>query len=379
MPVWRMTTRSVTAAAMALLPALVATIAGADPSQLNGHATGALQQISENSEFGFRNGSLVVAPIPFSSPLIGSGLALGAGYLFTTDKSSDSSYIGIAGLRSDNGSTGYGAAAKVSFGDNRWRLGGLVAKADANYDLYLHLGGGTQTIPINQTGTLANFTIDYGIGQNLFLGATLRYLQSTITAFPGALPPPYAADGDLELFNYGLTVDWDRRDDTMYPTRGTRVYAQSSQGLSLSGLGRDYNRSFLNADAYLAVGARGVLAARVSGCVATRDSPFFYKCGLGMTDAFRGFTSTRYLGEDLVSGQVEYRQKFGHRLGAVIFAGAGQVGTTAAFQYDGVTHWAGGVGLRFRLSRKFPLDFSVDGSRNSDGDNLLYVYVGQRF
>ena len=162
MPVLRMTTRSVAGgrAAMAGLLALIASAAGADPSQLDGPATGAMHQISENSEFGFRNGSLVVAPIPFSSPLIGSGLALGAGYLFTTDKTSDSSYIGIAGLRSDSGSIGYGAAANVSFGDNRWRLGGLVARADADYDLYLHLGGGTQTIPINQTGTPLDFSVD---------------------------------------------------------------------------------------------------------------------------------------------------------------------------------------------------------------------------
>ena len=122
-----------------------------------------------------------------------------------------------------------------------------------------------------------------------------------------------------------------------------------------------------------------MLAARISGCSATDDSPFFYKCSLGMTDAFRGFSATRYLGERSLSAQVEFRQRLGKRLGVVAFAGAGRVKAQAAPQFDGKTHWAGGVGARYRLSRKFPLDFSVDGSRNSDGDNLVYVYVGQRF
>jgi outer membrane protein assembly factor BamA len=368
------------AAVAACLAMLAGTPASADPSVLSGHAIGPMQQAAEHAEFGFRNGSLVVAPIPFSNPMIGTGLALGTGYLFKSDDKSDSSYIGIGGMKSDNGSIAYGAAAKVAFGDNRWRLGGMVAQADANYDLFLHLGGATQTIPINQTGTLANFDIGYGVTETLFLGAAFRYLTSTISsAGPGLLPPAYALDADLELFNYALTIDWDRRDDTLYPTTGTRVYAQSSQGMSLTGLGRDYNRSYMNADTYLPIGSGGVLAARLSGCTATRDSPFFYKCSLGMTDGFRGFSATRYLGEQSVSAQVEYRQKFGKRLGAVAFAGAGQVRAAASPVNDGVTHWAGGLGLRFQLSRKFPLDFSVDGSRNSDGDNLLYVYVGQRF
>ena len=381
LPVFRAPVPRVRAAATgaALCLSGAATDLRAEPASLQGHATGAVAQISENPELGFRRGSLVVAPIPFSNPLIGSGLALGAGYLFTTDESSDSSYFGLGGLRSDNGSIGYGLGANVSFVQNRWKIGGILVKADVNYDIYLHVGGATRTIPINQTGKLGSFTLGYGVSENLHLGVDLKYLESTVSAVSGILPAQIAPDARLELFNAGLTLDWDRRDDTLYPTRGTRLFVASSHGMSLRRLKRDYNRSYANFDALMQVGERGVLAARISGCSATDDSPFFYKCSLGMTDAFRGFSATRYLGERSLSAQVEFRQRLGKRLGVVAFAGAGRVKAQAAPQFDGKTHWAGGVGARYRLSRKFPLDFSVDGSRNSDGDNLLYVYVGQRF
>jgi hypothetical protein len=38
-----------------------------------------------------------------------------------------------------------------------------------------------------------------------------------------------------------------------------------------------------------------------------------------------------------------------------------------------------GLGLRYRVSEKFPVDFAVDGSVSEDGDGLLYISVGQRF
>ncbi len=38
-----------------------------------------------------------------------------------------------------------------------------------------------------------------------------------------------------------------------------------------------------------------------------------------------------------------------------------------------------GLGLRYRVSKKFPVDFAVDGSLSDEGDSLLYISVGQRF
>ncbi|MEY8841006.1 hypothetical protein AB9K41_18420, partial [Cribrihabitans sp. XS_ASV171] len=90
----------------------------------------------EEASVGFRNGSFVVAPIPFSNPTIGSGLAVGLGYLFQFDETSKPSMIGIGGLRSDNGSRAAGVAGNFYFRENRWILKLLAAEADVKYDLY---------------------------------------------------------------------------------------------------------------------------------------------------------------------------------------------------------------------------------------------------
>ena len=47
--------------------------------------------------------------------------------------------------------------------------------------------------------------------------------------------------------------------------------------------------------------------------------------------------------------------------------------------FDGMFIAAGGFGLRYRVSKKFPVDFSVDGSWNDEHEGLLYISVGQRF
>lgn len=93
----------------------------------------------------------------------------------------------------------------------------------------------------------------------------------------------------------------------------------------------------------------------------------------------RGFNSTQYLDQRLFSVQAELRQRLGRRFGVVAFGGVGRTGPSFDQLRSGGAHAAGGIGLRYRVSMKFPVDFSVDASRNDQGEDLLYIYVGQRF
>jgi outer membrane translocation and assembly module TamA len=80
-----------------------------------------------------------------------------------------------------------------------------------------------------------------------------------------------------------------------------------------------------------------------------------------------------------VSFQAEFRQRFTNRFGGVAFAGTGWTGDDFGSLRDNGTRSAAGLGLRYRLSRKFPVDFAVDYSHNDQDEGLLYIYVGQRF
>ncbi len=359
----------------AILAVSLGIVAGAAPA--SDIVDGQVQLIPrENAAtIGFTNGSFVAAPIPFRNPTIGTGLAVGGGYLFKDEARSATSFLGLGGFKTDNGSYGYGLAGNVVLGANRWKFSGFLGEVDLDYDLYTDFG----IREIDQTGTVAKLEAAFGVTPELSFGVIGRYLETTITS-DKPLPEELLEDlGDATVRGIGLVGDLDRRDDTLYPTNGSHLnltlYGNEFDGLRT----RTYRKGILLYDIYRPVGARGVIAAQGALCGASDDTPFFDLCSLGGTDAMRGFPVTQYLDNRLASAQVEYRQVFTGRLGGVVFAGAGSVGEeTSDLSLDDL-HAAAGVGARLRLSRKFPVDFSIDASWNDEGERLLYIYVGQRF
>lgn len=337
-----------------------------------------IPEVSDDTNVGFRNGSFIVAPIPFSNPTIGSGLMLGAGYLFSTDETSTPSMIGIGALRSDNGSQGVGLALNLAFNNNRWLFKSMYAEADLRYDLYSSVG----ILPIRQDGIFARMSLAYGVTPQLSFGGALRYLETSITPdAPGLppIPPPFDQFLSVEIASIGVISDWDRRDDTIYATRGGILHLEAFHNVALGGLVQDYDKAYLSYTHFFKLGQSGVFVAKGTVCGASSETPFFDLCGLGMTDSMRGFSATQFIGQRLASLQVEYRHQITKRLGVVAFGGSGMVGADEDdLDLDGA-HSAAGLGVRYRVSKKFPVDFSVDVSRNDLGEDLLYIYIGQRF
>ena len=334
-----------------------------------------IEQASQDTDFGFQNGSVIVAPIPFSNPMIGSGLALGAGYLFKTDASSKTSVIGIGAMRSDNGSQAVGLMSNLAFNNNRWLLNFFSGKADVQYDLYTPLG----PFPVRQDGEIARLNLAYGVSHDLSFGTAIRYLETTISPeFPG-LPPSFDPDLGLEIVTVGLTADWDMRNNSDYPTDGFRLTAEASRGFFIDGLRNSYDKAFATYDYYHSFNTDSSLAVRGVICAASDGTPFFDQCSIGATDNMRGFNSTQFLDLRSTSVQAEYRHRFNKRWGTVVFGGIGWTGAEFSQLGDNGSHSAVGVGGRYRVSKKFPVDFSVDLSHNNLGEDQVYIYVGQRF
>lgn len=336
---------------------------------------GHLEQADEETSFGLTDGSVIVAPVPFSNPMIGAGLALGAGYLFKMDPTSKTSMIGIGAMRSDNGSQAVGLMTNLAFNDNRWLLNLFAGKADVRYDLYTSLG----SVPVHQDGKLARLNLAYGVTHDLSFGLVSRYLNTTIESDGQVLPPEYSPDLNLEIISAGFGMDWDRRDDSDYPTQGSRLTAEATRGVFMNSSRSDYDIGHVIYDYYHPLTADSNLAFRGVVCAATDETPFFDQCSIGATDNMRGFNSTQFLDLRSTSLQAEYRHRFGQKWGAVVFGGIGWTGETFTTLTDGGSHSAIGLGARYRVSKKFPVDFSVDVSHNNLGDDQIYIYVGQRF
>ncbi len=83
----------------------------------------------------------------------------------------------------------------------------------------------------------------------------------------------------------------------------------------------------------------------------------------------------RYQGQDMVLGEAEYLWGFTPRWSLVLFGGVGH--TTPIDDLDGESRTvaAGGVGFRYRLARKLPLQAGIDIARGPE-DTSFYVTVG---
>jgi outer membrane protein assembly factor BamA len=326
-------------------------------------------------DVGFAQGSFIVAPIPFQNPSLGGGLALGGAYLFKNPGSAASS-IGFGGFKTNNGSQGYGLGFSLNFNEDKWKTRFFLGDVDLNYDLYV-LG---VPVPISQTGRGARAEVLYGLSQDLFVGAGLGHATSTIAPNLGLdLPGQIEADADLKTTALNLILNWDRRDDTYYPTNGTLISGDLAYAV-LTGAGdRDYLKAVAKASGYKSMFGNGVFAWQATACASGAEAPFFDSCSLGGTDSLRGFSSTEFINNALFSVQAEYRGALVGRLGYVVFAGAGSTGDDIGEALAGTYRSAAGIGARFRLSKKFPLDYSFDVSYNDADESLVYVYVGQRF
>jgi uncharacterized protein YgfB (UPF0149 family) len=75
----------------------------------------------------------------------------------------------------------------------------------------------------------------------------------------------------------------------------------------------------------------------------------------------------------------EYRHRLGTRFGVTAFAGGGPVASRLDALADGTSHFAGGLGVRYRVSKRFPVALSLDWAINDTGDSATYIYIGQAF
>jgi hypothetical protein len=100
-------------------------------------------------------GSIVVAPLPISSPAIGNGVIPVLGYIFpfsTKDKVSPPSTLGVAALFTNNGSRGFGAGGQLFLKENMYAITAGFVHGDIDYNIYGNGIAANLKLPLEQTG-----------------------------------------------------------------------------------------------------------------------------------------------------------------------------------------------------------------------------------
>ena len=204
-------------------------------------------------------GNVVVAPIPFVSPTIGYGLALGGAYLVKLDPKSPPSTIGVGALYSENNSYGGGLFFKGFFAEDRVRVTAGIVATRLNFDLRV----ADQDIALRENVLAFGFEVLIRSFERVFIGPQL-IVSGIDTDVVRSSDIGVIPDDELEAFNLGvgLRAQRDTRDSTFYPRTGS--FADAQLRVFNESLGSDFDYQVLPAayNHYLSPSSRDVVALR---------------------------------------------------------------------------------------------------------------------
>lgn len=331
-------------------------------------------------------GSIVVAPIPTSSPAIGNGATVLGGYIFPLRKSdtiSPPSIIGGAWVGTDNGTRAWVGGTELYFDQDRYHVISGFAHGDLNYDFY-----GTGSVNgdagvkfgLNQTGdiffgeVLRRTGFDIFIGPRLWFGRSRLEPQHLGETFPNL--PPFGVDFNMNAL--GFKIERDTTPNRFYPEEGTLFRFGSDFFSKDLGGTFTFQRYGLTFNAYRSFTKKQILAYNAFACSTGGNAPFFGQCIFGIQNELRGYPAGRYIDKDMLATQAEYRLSLPWRLGLAAFAGLGEVAPSfSKFDADNILP-SGGIGPRFMLSGKYHVNLRADVAWGKNG-RTFSMGLGESF
>jgi hypothetical protein len=355
-----------------------------------------------------KSGEFVAAPIPISSPAIGTGLEWAVGYMFRLhkeDKETSRSVFGAGGLFTNNGSRAIAFGGRFYAKDDKYRLtaAGGGAKINANiYGVGKLAGDRGLYLPLQFKGAAAIAEpLFFRLHKGVYLGVRFQYRDLTMSLNREELEPPASGGTDLppaleeirnEISDFlkqrtvslGPRFQWDTRDNAYYPLKG--FFLDSGIDFFGKNIGSEWTYQYTKIafNKYTSIAKRQILAFRAMGCLATGDHvPIYDLCLFGTSSDLRGYTGGRYQDRRMFATQAEYRlnmppKKILERVGFVFFGGFGGVGSKFSDIGWGDLLPAGGGGFRFRLTNKDRVNFRIDYGIGKGG-HTFSMGVGEAF
>lgn len=341
----------------------------------------------ERKKKGEKRGSIVIAPIPISSPAFGSGLILIAGYVFKFDKEdavSPPSWAGVAGVYTNNGTRGLALGSKLYLKENKYQTTFAALTGRANLDFYgigRLPGRPAVAVPLSMGGKIFFGEVMRNVGRKVFIGPRYQFrsLSASIDGErrPGGFDVP-AIDLKSNSASLGFHLQRDHRDSTFYPTKGSLFDFTADFFDQAWGSRREYQVYKVGYNGYREVANRQVLAYRAMACSAGGSVPFYDLCLFGFSNDVRGYTTGQFQNRRMFAAQAEYRLDWRRRLGFVAFGGVGGVTRKwGDLRMDGLLPGAG-AGLRFTLDKKNHINYRIDYAFGREG-RTLSIGVGEAF
>jgi hypothetical protein len=334
-----------------------------------------------------KRGSLVIAPIPITSPALGSGLVLAIGYVFKLnqeDKLSPPSTVGLVGARTNGGTRAGGLGGRLYFSENKYQTTLVVAKGHANFDFFGigHIPGRDPVaVPLQVGGKIFFGEFLRNVWKDVFVGPRYQYRNLEVTLdglqTPGGFEIP-AIDIKSKSVALGIHIQRDKRDSTFYARKGSLFDVTADFFDQSLGSRRQYQTYKVTYNAYREVGKKQVLAYRGMICSANQSVPFYDLCLYGTNSDLRGYAGGEFQNRRMFAGQAEYRRELPKRLGIVAFGGLGGIAHRwNEFRSDALLP-AAGAGLRFKLDKKNHINYRIDFAIGRAG-HTLSIGIGEAF
>jgi hypothetical protein len=188
-----------------------------------------------------------------------------------------------------------------------------------------------------------------------------------------------AGTTDSQVLDLGPTLVLDSRDNSWAPGRGWWLQAIARFGGA--GLGNDYTYQEHTLDLRKYATLRPNLVVAIQ-CLATSmvgEPPFFLLPRLGGDSGLRGYRGSLYLDRTLALARCEVRRgQLWGRLGAVAFAGIGDVAPSVARLTLSKRLWAAGFGVRYLVDQREKVNVRVDVGFGN-GDSGFFLSLGEAF
>lgn len=178
---------------------------------------------------------------------------------------------------------------------------------------------------------------------------------------------------------FGLVLLHDSRDNVINATRGMFFEASSYFFRYSLGSAFSYDNLNISYSSYHEVIPGHVLAFQVQGNYNWGLVPFTNLATAGGDAMLRGYAANRFRDRHFTGAQMEYRMPLFWRLGAVAFAGVGDVFSHPSQVTMETLKYSVGGGIRFMANRKERMNIRLDYGIGRDGNQSFYLLLTESF
>lgn len=298
------------------------------------------------------------------------GLASGLYRLDRTDSLMKPSDVNIMGNISLSGLYVIAVGGNNYFKGNRSRLSYEVAFANQPLKLWgIDYAACAENPAINYTRRKVMVDIQYlyRIVDRLLLGVRSEISYAHIIK----IDDPSYLQGQAMSYTFtgiGASLQYDSRDFIPNPQQGIYAMAEITLYPSfISSYDRTLARTTLIFDTYNRVWEGGIIATDIYGRFNGKHTPWILREQLGGSTRMRGYYAGRYIDNNILSCQVELRQRIYKRIGATAWGGCGTVFPDfKGFDWRNILPTYG-VGLRWEFKHRVNVRIDYGFGKHTSG------------